>query len=93
MVLSLMTFVHGVAWLNFALTLGFEKDPAQFSREYGQRLREVVDPRRMPALAKIVASGVFDVDDLLDADDMAAEFDFGLHLFLEGVSAHIGGRS
>ncbi|GGN01234.1 TetR family transcriptional regulator [Lentzea pudingi] len=91
-VMSLMTFVHGEAWLNVALTQGFEKDPAQFSREYGQRLREVVDPRRMPALAKIVASGVFDVDDLLDADDMAAEFDFGLHLFLEGVAAHIGGR-
>ncbi|WP_439656479.1 TetR/AcrR family transcriptional regulator [Lentzea sp. HUAS TT2] len=92
-VMSLMTFVHGEAWLSVALTQGFESDPAQFSRQYGQRLREIVDPHRMPALAKIVAAGVFDVDDLLDADDMAAEFDFGLHLFLEGVAAHIGGRS
>jgi len=92
-VMSLMTFVHGEAWLSISLTKGFENDPAQFTRQYGQRLREIVDPRRMPALAKIVAAGVFDMDDLLDADDMAAEFDFGLHLFLEGVAAHIGGRS
>ncbi|SEQ35482.1 TetR/AcrR family transcriptional regulator [Lentzea albida] len=92
-VMSLMTFVHGEAWLSVALTQGFETDPAQFSRQYAQRLRETVDPRRMPALAKIVASGVFDVDNLIDADDMAAEFDFGLHLFLEGVAAHIGSRA
>ncbi|MCX2947729.1 TetR/AcrR family transcriptional regulator [Lentzea sp. NEAU-D7] len=92
-VMGLMTFVHGEAWLSVALTKGFENDPAQFSREYGQRLREIVDPRRMPALAKIVAAGVFDVDDLFDADDVAADFDFGLHLFLEGVATHIGGRA
>lgn len=92
-VMSLMTFVHGEAWLSVALTQGFENDPAQFSRQYAQRLRETVDPRRMPALAKIVASGVFDVDNLVDADDMAAEFDFGLHLFLEGVAAHLGSRA
>ncbi|SMD25112.1 TetR/AcrR family transcriptional regulator [Lentzea albidocapillata] len=92
-VMGLMTFVHGEAWLSVALTKGFEDDPARFSRQYGQRLREIVDPRRMPALAKIVAAGVFDMDDLFDADDVAAEFDFGLHLFLEGVAAHIGGRS
>ncbi|GLY51680.1 TetR/AcrR family transcriptional regulator [Lentzea sp. NBRC 102530] len=92
-VMGLMTFVHGEAWLTVGLTRGYEQDPDRFSAQYGQRLREIVDPRRMPALAKIVAAGVFDADDLLDADDMAAEFDFGLHLFLEGVAAHIGGRA
>ncbi|WP_434442717.1 TetR/AcrR family transcriptional regulator [Lentzea sp. E54] len=92
-VMGLLTFVHGEAWLSVTLQQGFEDDPAQFSRQYGQRLREIVDPRRMPALAKIVAAGVFDMDDLLDAEDVAAEFDFGLHLFLEGVAAHIGGRA
>ncbi|MDX8049003.1 TetR/AcrR family transcriptional regulator [Lentzea sp. BCCO 10_0798] len=92
-VMGLMTFVHGEAWLSVALTKGYEDNPAQFSREYGQRLREIVDPRRMPALAKIVAAGVFDMDDLFDADDVAADFDFGLHLFLEGIATHIGGRA
>ncbi|MFS8098736.1 TetR/AcrR family transcriptional regulator [Lentzea alba] len=92
-VMGLMTFVHGEAWLSVTLTQGYENDPAQFSRLYGQRLREIVDPRRMPALAKIVAAGVFDMDDLFEAEDVAAEFDFGLHLFLEGVAAHIGGRA
>ncbi|GHH59290.1 TetR/AcrR family transcriptional regulator [Lentzea cavernae] len=91
-VMGLMTFVHGEAWLTVTLQQGFEEDPAQFTRQYGQRLREIVDPRRMPALAKIVAAGVFDEDDLFEAEDVAAEFDFGLHLFLEGIATHIGGR-
>ena len=30
---------------------------------------------------------------LYDAEDVEAEFDFGLHLFLEGIAAHIGGRA
>jgi AcrR family transcriptional regulator len=92
-VMGLMTFVHGEARLSATLTVGFENDPAQFSGQYGRVLREIVDPHRMPALAKIVAAGVFDVDDLFEAEDVAAEFDFGLHLFLEGVAAHIGGRA
>jgi AcrR family transcriptional regulator len=92
-VMGLMTFVHGEAWLSVALSKGFESDPSQFSRQYGEKLRAIVDPRSMPALAKIVAAGVFDAEELFDADDVAADFDFGLHLFLEGVAAHIGGRA
>lgn len=92
-VMGLMTFVHGEARLRASLTHGHQDDPAKFSGQYGKVLREVVDPRRMPALAAVVDAGVFDVDDLFDAEDVAAEFDFGLHLFLEGVAAHIGSRS
>ncbi len=92
-VMGLMTFVHGEAKLSSTLVKGFEDNPAAFSREYGRRLRELVDPRAMPALAEVVASGVFDLDDLFTAEDAEAEFDFGLHLFLEGVAAHIGGRA
>ena len=71
----------------------FEDDPARFNHQYGQRLREIVDARRMPALAEIVEAGVFDLDDVVRAEDLGADFDFGLHLFLEGVAAHIRGRS
>ncbi|MFD9706351.1 TetR/AcrR family transcriptional regulator [Lentzea sp. NPDC059081] len=92
-VMGLMTFVHGEAKLTSTLTRGFEDNPAAFGRDYGQRLRELVDPRRMPSLAKIVAAGVFDLDDLFAAQDVQAEFDFGLQLFLEGVAAHIGRRA
>ena len=92
-VMGLSTFVQGEARLIGTLTQGFEDDPARFNHQYGQRLREIVDARRMPALAEIVEAGVFDLDDVVRAEDLGADFDFGLHLFLEGVAAHIRGRS
>ncbi|HUQ56130.1 TetR/AcrR family transcriptional regulator [Lentzea sp.] len=92
-VMGLLTFVQGEARLSDTLTRGFEDNPAAFSRQYGQALRALVDPRKMPSLAQVVEAGVFDVDDLYAAEDVAAEFDFGLQLFLEGVAAHIGRRS
>lgn len=92
-VMGLSTFVQGEARLIGTLAQGFEDDPAQFNHQYGQRLREIVDPRRMPALAEIIESGVFDLDDVARAEDLGADFDFGLHLFLEGVAAHIRGRA
>ncbi|MFD4672735.1 TetR/AcrR family transcriptional regulator [Lentzea sp. NPDC058450] len=92
-VMGLSTFVQGEARLVGTLAQGFEEDPDQFNHQYGQVLREIVDPRKMPALAKIIAAGVFDYDDVRQAEDLGADFDFGLHLFLEGVAAHIGGRT
>lgn len=92
-VMGLSTFVQGEARLVGTLSQGFEEDPDRFNHQYGQVLREIVDPRRMPALAKIIAAGVFDYDDVQEAEDLGADFDFGLHLFLEGVAAHIGGRA
>ncbi|GAB2850909.1 TetR/AcrR family transcriptional regulator [Lentzea nigeriaca] len=91
-VMGLMTFVHGEARLRIALTRGFQEDPAAFNGRYGKVLRELVDGKKMPALAAVVDAGVFDVDDLFDVEDVAAEFDFGLHLFLEGVAAHIASK-
>ncbi|WP_083268640.1 TetR/AcrR family transcriptional regulator [Lentzea guizhouensis] len=92
-VMGLSTFVQGEARLTATLTQGFQDDPAQFNHQYGQALREIVDPRAMPSLAKVIAAGVFDEDDVLDVDDIGADFDFGLQLFLNGVAAHIGGRT
>ena len=91
-VMGLITFVHGEARLSLTLEQGFEDDPAAFGSQYGKALRELVDPRRMPALAEVVASGVFDVDAPYDAKEVEAEFAFGLHLFLEGIASHIATR-
>ena len=91
-VMGLVTFVHGEARVSGTLEQGFEDDPAAFGSQYGKVLRELVDPRRMPALAEVVESGVFDVDGPYDAEEVEAEFAFGLHLFLEGIAAHIRGR-
>ncbi|MFI6094127.1 TetR/AcrR family transcriptional regulator [Lentzea sp. NPDC051213] len=91
-VMGLMTFVHGEARLSITLAQGYADDPAAFGSRYGKVLREVVDPRRMPALAEIIESGVFDLDEGSAIEDVEADFDFGLHLFLEGVAAHIAAR-
>jgi AcrR family transcriptional regulator len=91
-VMGLVTFVHGEARLSGTLEQGFENDPAAFGSRYGRVLRELVDPRRLPALAEVVASGVFDVDEPYDADEVEAEFAFGLQLFLEGIASHVATR-
>ncbi len=91
-VMGLVTFVHGEARVSGTLEQGFEDDPAAFGSQYGKALRELVDPRRLPALAEVVATGVFDLDAAYDANEVEAEFAFGLHLFLEGIAAHIRGR-
>ncbi len=92
-VMGLMTFVHGEARLSVTLAQGFATDPEAFGSRYGEALREFVDPKTMPALAEVVDSGVFDLDDLYAAEDVTAEFDFGLQLFLNGVDAHIRNRA
>jgi AcrR family transcriptional regulator len=88
-VMSLLTYVHGQIRLGSELAAGYAENPDAFSRQYAAALARVVDPRRMPALSRVVAAGVFDVDSLLDDQDVDAEFDFGLVLFLDGVSGYL----
>jgi hypothetical protein len=47
----------------------------------------------MPALSKVVAAGVFDADSLLDDQESEADFEFGLALFLNGVSGFLTARA
>jgi hypothetical protein len=67
--------------------------PEAFGRRYGELLRRLVDPRRLPALSAVVEAGVFDQDDLLDEADQDAGFAFGLGLHLGGVEAFIARRT
>ncbi|MCE6997943.1 TetR/AcrR family transcriptional regulator [Saccharothrix sp. S26] len=92
-VMGLITFVHGQLRLSVELAEGFQDNPEAFGRTYSRALRQLVDPRRMPALGRVVAAGVFDVDEeLYDQSDVDAEFAFGLELYLDGVAAHLAGR-
>jgi hypothetical protein len=47
-----------------------------------------VDPRQLPALARVLEVGVFDENISFDASS-DADFDFGLQLYLDGLSAFI----
>jgi AcrR family transcriptional regulator len=91
-VMSLLTYVHGQIRLGSELAAGYAQNPEAFSRRYAAVLARVVDPRRMPALSRVVAAGVFDVDSLLDDQDSGADFEFGLVLFLDGVSGYLAAR-
>jgi AcrR family transcriptional regulator len=92
-VLGLLTFVQGESRSRFELGAGYAAAPEAFGRRYGELLRRLVDPRRLPALSAVVAAGVFDQDDLLDEADQDADFAFGLGLYLDGVEAFIARRT
>lgn len=65
-----------------------------FGSRYGRQLGLVVDPHRMPALARVIADGVFDgpPDGGPPTEDEAtgrAEFDVGLAFLLDGIAAYV----
>jgi AcrR family transcriptional regulator len=62
--------------------------PDAWMSAYPRMLAKLADPGRFPALAKFIASGVFDVHD--DPDD---EFTFGLERILDGIDALVRTRS
>lgn len=65
-------------------------DEAGALREYSRHLRVLVDPERLPEMAALLASGLF--DDIEPADAAPdGEFSFGLELVLDGVAATIAG--
>jgi hypothetical protein len=86
-VMGLMTYVQGEIRLSLDLAAGFTDNPEAFSR-YGATLARVVDPRQLPALARVLEAGVFDDNISFDASS-DADFDFGLQLYLDGLSAFI----
>jgi AcrR family transcriptional regulator len=92
-VMGLVTYVQGEIRLRSGLSAGYAEDPEAFGRRYGILLARLVDPRRFPALSKVVAAGVFDADDLLAESDTEADFAFGLSLYLDGVEKYIARRT
>jgi hypothetical protein len=86
-VMGLMTYVQGEMRLSMDLSTGFADNPDAFTR-YGATLARVVDPRELPALAEVLAAGVFDEVASFEVTD-EADFDFGLQLYLDGVAGFI----
>jgi AcrR family transcriptional regulator len=86
-VMGLITYVQGEIRLALDLAAGFADNPTAFSR-YGAILARVVDPRQLPALARVLDAGVFDtVEAFVEESD--EDFDFGLQLYLDGVERFI----
>jgi AcrR family transcriptional regulator len=89
---NLSTFVHGEVRLGRDLQRSYDEDPEKFGPRYGAVLAELVDPVRFPALSRVVSSGVFSGQEMVD-QDLGEDFRFGLSLFLDGVEAHMRRRS
>jgi AcrR family transcriptional regulator len=90
-VTGLLTVVHGQVRLAGDLSAGYQENPEAFN-QYGAVLASVVDPRRFPAVATIVANGSFEPSADVTAD-IEADFEFGLTLYLDGLAALIARRA
>jgi AcrR family transcriptional regulator len=89
-VMGLLTYVQGEIRLSLELAAAYAENPDAFSRQYGRALARVVDPRRMPALSRVIEAGVFDAESLYDADaGVDPGFELGLSLYLDGLAAFI----
>ena len=91
-VMGLLTFVHGEMRLTAELSESFRENPEAFGPSYARALRQLVDPRRLPALGRVVAAGVFDHGNLYEEAEVDADFAFGLDLYLDGVAAYLARR-
>ncbi|WP_447004104.1 TetR/AcrR family transcriptional regulator [Saccharothrix isguenensis] len=92
-VMGLLTFVHGEVRLTVELAESYRDNPEAFGRAYARALRLLVDPRKMPALGRVVDAGVFDFDTLYDEREVEADFGFGLDRYLDGVAAYLARRA
>ncbi|MDR7168669.1 AcrR family transcriptional regulator [Nocardia kruczakiae] len=65
-------------------------DPASALHDYSRQLRALVDRERLPDMAALLASGLFDAIGPAEAEP-DSDFAFGLDLILDGVAATIAG--
>jgi AcrR family transcriptional regulator len=81
---SALLIVDGYVRSQVLLTQQYA-DPAK-TRDWAGRLRTVIDPERLPAVAAALAAGVFD-DSPEESEFPGDEFDFGLAVVLDGLEA------
>src|SRR4051794_25980827 len=99
-VMGLLLLVHGQARLSIDLSAGFAEDPESFGAGYAAALTAVVDPVRYPALARVMAAGVFGAggpgthhaDPPDGVDELDAEVRFALRCSLDGVEGFLPRR-
>ena len=92
-VMAMLTYVNGEIRLRTSLSAGYAANPEAFGPRYGELLKRLVDPRRLPALSAVVEAGVFDQDTLYEEEEAKEEFEFGFSLFLDGVEQFIAAQN
>jgi AcrR family transcriptional regulator len=83
-ILMLLYYVRGEAQLSSGLRQASEqsKPTRGGTRSYGQRLAQLIDSERFPALAALIEAGVFEN---VDVENAASDFEFGLACILAGI--------
>ncbi|GIJ51167.1 TetR family transcriptional regulator [Virgisporangium aliadipatigenens] len=81
-ILNITAYVHGQATFSVKLA---DVDNTPDGDAFGKNFGRLVDPEKHPALARAVASGVFEAEE----EDYEAEFAFGLDRILDGIAALI----
>ena len=91
-VLLLATYVRTQTQLGVDLVRATEAatEAGRPAVDWAAVVRRVTDPQRFPAVARVIAAGVFDDDPDGYPDD---EFDFGLQRILDGIDALHRSRS
>jgi len=86
MILTITAYVHGQATFSVKLA---DVDNTPDGDAFGPLFGKLIDPARHSALARTVATGVFDGGE----EDYEAEFGFGLDALLDGFAALIAAGS
>jgi AcrR family transcriptional regulator len=89
--LLLTVYVRGEAQLGFGIAESEDRTGVSVQERdevYAQMMRALVSSGRFPTLARIAASGVFE----LAEEDPDAEFEFGLSRILDGVEVLVDAR-
>jgi AcrR family transcriptional regulator len=87
----LFLLIHVRGEIRFALDVTADESGDEPQWSYGEVLRQVVDPARLPALGALVAAGAFDdtTGAITDAE-LDAQLEFGLGRVLDGIEALVG---
>ena len=86
-IMLLLTYIRGEVRFTQEMNRSKDRPPPTGTPTYGQLLRRLVTPDRLPALAELVFAGVFDQPDTGVSDTEFAELlEFGLGRLLDGVA-------
>jgi AcrR family transcriptional regulator len=86
-IMLLLTHIRGEVGFTQQVNQSMSWPPEPGSPTYGQLLRRLVDPARLPALAELVSDGAFDgAEQGISDTELAQELDFALAVLLDGIA-------
>lgn len=86
-IMLLLTYIRGEVAFTQQVNQSMVSPPPDDQPTYGEMLRRLVDPARLPALSALVTDGVFDEPDPgISETEFNEMLDFGLGRLLDGIA-------